>query len=231
MPMKTFSPEQIDQLSAPLSRDAVKTREQGGRNVSFVEGWHVITECNRIFGFDGWSSETVELKCVSEKARTVGKQGDPGWGVTYIAKVRVSIDAPAPVPGRPLVRDGVGAGHGIDRDLGQAHESAIKEAETDALKRALRTFGYTFGLALYDKTQANVANPVDEQEASRQRYIAACKKKIAEFSDNDRDGILRWWHSDPERQARRDFDLNPAEVIELKGLVTAKAKLPPTGAT
>ncbi|MDM7954732.1 MAG: Rad52/Rad22 family DNA repair protein [Cyanobium sp. CZS 25K] len=35
--------------------------------------------------------------------------------------------------------------------MGQAHESALKEAETDAMKRALMTFGHPFGLALYDK--------------------------------------------------------------------------------
>jgi hypothetical protein len=39
---------------------------------------------------------------------------------------------------------------------GEAHESAIKEAETDAMKRALSTFGNPFGLALYDKEQQNV---------------------------------------------------------------------------
>ena len=31
---------------------------------------------------------------------------------------------------------------------GEAHESAIREAETDAMKRALSTFGNPFGLAL-----------------------------------------------------------------------------------
>jgi hypothetical protein len=40
--------------------------------------------------------------------------------------------------------------------LGQAHESALKEAETDAMKRALMTFGNPFGLALYDKKQREV---------------------------------------------------------------------------
>jgi hypothetical protein len=38
-------------------------------------------------------------------------------------------------------------------DLCLAHESAIKEAETDAMKCALMTFGNPFGLALYDKAQ------------------------------------------------------------------------------
>ena len=58
----------------------------------------------------------------------------------------------------PLVREGSGAGHGIDVDLGQAHESALKEAETDAMKRALMTFGNPFGLALYDKAQRQVSS-------------------------------------------------------------------------
>jgi hypothetical protein len=40
--------------------------------------------------------------------------------------------------------------------MGEAYESAVKEAETDAMKRALMTFGNPFGLALYDKTKASV---------------------------------------------------------------------------
>jgi hypothetical protein len=57
-----------------------------------------------------------------------------------------------------VIREGSGAGHGIDADLGQAHESALKEAETDAMKRALMTFGNPFGLALYDKQQREVTS-------------------------------------------------------------------------
>ncbi|EAQ68841.1 rad52/22 double-strand break repair family protein [Synechococcus sp. RS9909] len=54
---------------------------------------------------------------------------------------------------RCLIREGSGAGQGIDLDQGLAHESALKEAETDATKRALMSFGNAFGLALYDKQQ------------------------------------------------------------------------------
>jgi len=36
---------------------------------------------------------------------------------------------------------------------------AVKAAETDATKRALATFGNPFGLALYDRDQANVTKP------------------------------------------------------------------------
>ena len=55
-----------------------------------------------------------------------------------------------------MTREGSGVGHGSGHTLGEAHESALKEAETDATKRALVTFGNCFGLALYDKNHAGV---------------------------------------------------------------------------
>ena len=148
MATAVFSAEQIAALSAPLDRAKVRQREQGRSKVSYLEGWQVIAEANRIFGFDGWQRETVEVRCVAERERSIGSSGRSGWGVTYTARVRVSVGS--------LIREGTGAGHGIDGDLGQAHESAIKEAETDAMKRALMTFGNPFGLALYDKQQREV---------------------------------------------------------------------------
>jgi len=151
----TFSAEQIASLSAPLDRAKVRQRRQGRSQVSYLEGWQVIAEANRIFGFDGWQRETVALRCVHQAERLIGEEQRPGWGVTYTARVRISVSAST--AGQPaLIREGCGAGHGIDIDLGQAHESALKEAETDAMKRALMTFGNAFGLALYDKQQREV---------------------------------------------------------------------------
>ncbi len=151
-----FSPEQLAALSAPLDRANVRQREQGRGKVAYVEGWVVVAEANRIFGFDGWQRQTVAMRCVAQAERPVGRDQKPGWGVTYAARVRVTVTA----GGRPpLIREGSGAGHGIDVDLGQAHESALKEAETDAMKRALMTFGNPFGLALYDKQQRQVSSP------------------------------------------------------------------------
>ena len=149
-----FSPEQLAALAAPLDRANVRQREQGRGKVAYLEGWQVIAEANRIFGFDGWQRQTIAVRCVSQAERLIGREQKPGWGVTYTARVRVTVTA----GGRPpLIREGSGAGHGIDVDLGQAHESAIKEAETDAMKRALMTFGNPFGLDLYDKQQRQVS--------------------------------------------------------------------------
>jgi hypothetical protein len=154
-----FSAAQIAALSAPLDRALVSSREQGRSKVNYLQSWVVISEANRIFGFDGWQRQTLFSRCIAQAERLIGARGTgreqkSGWGVTYIARVRITVC----VGGQGLlIREGTGAGHGIDTDLGLAHESAIKEAETDAMKRALMTFGNPFGLALYDKSQRQVS--------------------------------------------------------------------------
>ena len=131
-PAGLLSPEQSAALAAPLNRANVQTRSQAGRSLNYLEGWVAIREANRIFGFDGWQRETIELRCVSESQRPIGRDQKPGWGVTYIARVRIRLGSQAN-GAQSLVRVGSGAGHGIDVDLGLAHESALKEAETDAM--------------------------------------------------------------------------------------------------
>jgi DNA recombination protein Rad52 len=160
-----FDEEQITWLREPLARNHVKSRQQAGRTLSYIEGWVAISEANRIFGFGGWDRETVECRCISERETMMGANKDrPGWRVAYVARVRITVRA----SGQAIIREGTGYGSGIDADDGAAHESAVKEAETDAMKRGLMTFGNPFGLALYDKTQAEV-----EPVASRPRTPAA----------------------------------------------------------
>ncbi len=148
-----FTEQQIASLSADLDRKNVSQRAGGGnRQLSYIEGWHAINEANRIFGFDGWSARTVVMNCTHSAAVN-------GFTVCgYMAKVEVTVEA----GGRRIVREGFGFGNGKDRDPGQSHEKAIKEAETDARKRALVTFGNPFGLALYDKEQSSVSDNVDD---------------------------------------------------------------------
>ena len=163
-PTRAFSGAQLDALRAPLLRANVSTRQQAGRTLSYIEGWHAIAEANRIFGFGAWDRETVECRQVVERATKMGQNKDrDGWRVSYAGKVRITVRAGNTV----IVREGTGYGSGIDADLGEAHESAIKECETDSMKRALMTFGNPFGLALYDKEQAEV---IDESDTARQDY-------------------------------------------------------------
>jgi DNA repair and recombination protein RAD52 len=147
-----FTDQQKAELAKPLSTAHVAQREQAGRKFSYIEGWHAIAEANRIFGFDAWARETIELRQLGEPRDVGGKAR-----VDYLARVRIRVG--------DIVRDGCGFGQGIDKDVGQAHESALKEAETDAMKRALMTFGNPFGLALYDKSHSNVEAPAQAQPA------------------------------------------------------------------
>jgi DNA repair and recombination protein RAD52 len=144
-----FTSDQVAALTAPLDGKVVRERAQAGRKLSYIEGWWAIAEANRIFGYAAWDRETYELRQLGDPREVDGK-----WRIAYMARVRITVR----VDGGEVVRDGCGYGSGIDRDLGQSHESAVKEAETDAMKRALMTFGNPFGLALYDKEQRNVTD-------------------------------------------------------------------------
>jgi DNA repair and recombination protein RAD52 len=185
-----FTDEQKKLLSDKLNAAHVKPPAQFGPKGDYLEGWHVIAEANRIFGFDGWSYEVTETKCVSEAPRKIGKGQKDGWGVTYTAKVRVIVAG--------VMREDFGAGHGYDVDAGLAHESAIKEAVTDSLKRALRTFGNPFGLALYDKTRENVE--VSAPEPQKTAALADARPLYTELETamrkNKTTGDLAgWWKS------------------------------------
>lgn len=136
-------------LQAPLDPAAIKPPPQG-KYGEYVDGLHVIREANRIFGHNGWSYEVTRLDMVS---RVEASNGNVRVG--YLCAVRANVDG--------VVREGTAVGSGTSKpdNEADAHEGAIKEAETDALKRALRSFGNTFGLALYekDKSKREVATP------------------------------------------------------------------------
>jgi len=149
----------IKELGKPLDRSRVAERKQGFANVSYIEGWWAIAEANRIFGFDGWDRVTVYNKEISRVEKEVGKQKKAGFKVGYEACVKIIVLCHE--TGSDVVRFGTGHGSGISTDLFDCIEGAAKEAETDAMKRALMTFGNPFGLALYDKTRANVAVVVE----------------------------------------------------------------------
>ena len=134
-----FSAKQEQALRRNLDRRHVRTREANGRELSYIEGWYAITEANRIFGFDGWNRETLESRCV------LARENRGSFLAVYIARVRISVHA----DGATIIREGHGTGEGRATSPGEAHDFALKAAETDGTKRALSTFGKPFGLALY----------------------------------------------------------------------------------
>src|SRR5471030_2758842 len=97
-----FSGRQLVALRRDLDHRYIRTREANGRELSYIEGWYAISEANRIFGFDGWSRETVESKCV------LARENRGTFLVVYIARVRITVQA-----GRTsTIREGHGTGEG-----------------------------------------------------------------------------------------------------------------------
>ena len=154
-----FSAKQLQALRRSLSSRHVRTREANGRELSYIEGWYAISEANRIFGFDGWSRETVDSRCV------LARENRGSFFAVYVAKVRITVHA----DGATIVREGHGSGEGRGASPGEVHDIALKAAETDATKRALATFGKPFGLELYRKDKKCHPCKVAHAAASHRR--------------------------------------------------------------
>ena len=152
-------------LDQKLPKEYVMQRKQGGAMVDYIGGWTVIENANRIFGYQGWEWTLNDLKEVEHSQIT--KDGKEGWRIAYIATGTVTIDKEYnEVIGKqePQSFTDVGFGNATSyQNVGDAVESAVKEAATDCMKRCMRFMGNQFGLALYDKQQRNVENSVPDQ--------------------------------------------------------------------
>lgn len=176
----TFDPNALAELAKPLDpRHVVKPTGQFGAKGDYIEGWHAIAEANRIFGHDGWS---YSIQLVQDSLREgQDSRGNAQWQAAYTCICTVEAGG--------VTRQDVGFGSGFAKQIGDAIEGATKEAATDALKRALRTFGHPFGLALYDKTRAHVQaapEPVvdDAQWAEITQLIASTNTDSAAMCEH-----------------------------------------------
>ncbi|KAK4329395.1 hypothetical protein Pmani_000250 [Petrolisthes manimaculis] len=111
----------------------------GGQRIAYIQGWRVITLANEIFGFNGWS-HSVTNQTIDFVDHYNGR-----YYVGVSAKVKVQL------------KDGVfheDIGYGVSegmRSKALSIEKARKEAVTDGLKRALKSFGSALGNCLSNK--------------------------------------------------------------------------------
>src|SRR5437763_3239854 len=123
--MTGFSEEQVRELRRKLDRRYVHTREADNRSVDYIEGWFAIAEANAIFGFDGWDREMTHFERVFERTRT------DAVTCCYMARIRIRVRAHRTT----IIREGSGWGSATSKAASDAHERALKAAETDATKR------------------------------------------------------------------------------------------------
>lgn len=185
-----LAPGQLEALQAPLHMDQVSSRESfGGNKLDYLEGWAAIENANRVFGFDGWEYEVLSTS-PTHAYDFETKTGKKMSAVCYTAMVRVRALG--------CTRSDVGYGNGMGPEgKGEEHELAIKEAVTDALKRALRSFGDQFGNTLYNKEKTK-------------RNVLARKSSAQAKTDGDDERVKSLIN-----QANTLYDLREAwEVIE-----------------
>ena len=167
-----LSPAVTQKLSEPLDPSLVSRRKgRGNRSFAYVEGRTAIDQANRIFGFGGWGHEVVGEVALREIDNVDPKTGEVTRIRAYAATVRVNV------PGAPSRTD-VGF-HTVAEENGEGHETAWKGAVTDAMKRALRTFGDQFGNALYGEQPA--AGQPAKRAGAADSLAPSLRKKLVEL--------------------------------------------------
>ncbi|KAH7061440.1 hypothetical protein B0J12DRAFT_592793 [Macrophomina phaseolina] len=129
-------------LDKQLGPEFISSRKgPNGRTLYYLPAEKAINLANEVFGFNGWSSSirdtTIDFVDQSQSS------GKVSLGLSVIIRVTLKDGT---------YHEDIGYGH-IENCTGKAaaFEKAKKEAATDALKRALRTFGNVLGNCLYDK--------------------------------------------------------------------------------
>lgn len=143
---------QIERLLRPIHPNRVHQAE----GFSHVEAFDIRAMLIRIFGFAGWSlTETSPPVLIYEKEQAL-KNGKPGYAVAYRAHLALTIHTPE--GDATYAGSAVGESTMPDYKRGDCHDTAIKTAESQALKRCATNLGDQFGLSLYNdgSTQAYV---------------------------------------------------------------------------
>jgi hypothetical protein len=179
-----LSEEQVRRLLAPINPRRVSVRD----GMSHLEAYDVRAHLDRIFGFANWDGEVIESWQLfedidGEKVWNTAKPGRggstyAGWddnrkiSVGYRVRYRLVVRGPS---GRELARYAEEACGDATNFPGtkraDAHDFAVKTAESQALKRCATNLGDQFGLSLYAHGRMDaivlrtlVGQPADQQD-------------------------------------------------------------------
>jgi len=191
---------QVDALLRPLSGARVATRQQSGKTLSYLEAWDVKRCLIRVFGFGGFDSVVETEEHVGDFPYMGGQNNATEMlEVVWRARVRLTIKDRN---GEELASYSEGAvGSATVRAdsaaKGDAHDNALKQAASDALKRCAINLGTQFGLSLYDNgSRADVVGrvlvngrpepePTDEQKAALASSLGASENEPVEHDEGD----------------------------------------------
>lgn len=170
MPEEYRDAESVTELlSKQLMPSLVAQVKMDSRGAQDYIPIHVaITQANRIFGHGKWTTEIMKHQPVANANGTI-------LGYSCIARVSIPI--------LDTHYDGYGfqsltIRRGDIIDDASSHDTAAKGAESDAVKRALRYLGDTFGNSLYEKDNERI--PV-----AKMAITAIAKHDYGDSKDRD----------------------------------------------
>ena len=174
-----LSPAVTKALGQPLDPALVSQRKgRAGRTYDYLEGHVVIAQANNIFARGGWGYDIVGEVTLREIETVDPKTGEVKRGQAYSAKVKINV------PGAPSRTD-VGF-HAVAEETVEGHETAYKGSVTDALKRALRSFGDQFGNGLYGDHSPVGNRPRPERVPAQAKHsesqVQTLRKQLIEIA-------------------------------------------------
>ena len=215
-------------LAQPLDLAIVSQRRgRAGMVYHYLEGHTVIDQANRIFGHGGWGYDLVGDVSLRQFETVDSRTGEVKTSSAYSAPVRVTV---AGAPSRTDV-----GFHAVAEETSDGHDTALKGAVTDGLKRALRSFGVQFGNGFYGdkfgpngsfrpeqvKAQAEGEPQTDKPNPKRDDTQAKMlRKRLLEL------GAAQGFNEQQVQEAvtaRTGMDMGALEAAELAPLVKAAA--------
>lgn len=176
------------ELKKPLDARSIKSRKIGNTSISYISGDIIISNANRIFGYNNWKFEIVERNIITntshsvkkeiwENNRRTGRFEEKQQYICFVEVVgRLSING-------NIIED-IGTGEGVAYSPIGHLEMAIKGAVTDAKKRCFRNYGDQFGNVLYGDDKSNIANyDPQQQEHEKQEDLKELERKADELQD------------------------------------------------
>lgn len=129
---------------------------------SHLPAYDVVAHLTRIFGFEGWDKELINLWLISEMDREhPEREGKTQWTVTYGCTMRLTIydsvmryEPGMRTPYRTrlkVIEEGATGSANNLPSRGDAHDFAMKNAMSYAIKRCAKDLGDQFGLSLYNR--------------------------------------------------------------------------------
>lgn len=182
-PRGTLKPEQVAQLLEAVRPNRVRQN----RGKDHMEGYDIRAHLTRIFGFGRWDLDGPPAQLIAEESIRRAKDKDNGWPdirweVVYRQVVTLTVyDEAGLLVGRYR---GEATGKAENQpSRGDAHDGAMKEAETQALKRAAINLGDQFGLGLYNKAARNRDGSI--KAVVKRTLVGMPETAVAQSVDHD----------------------------------------------